>query len=241
MMLRLPKNLWLALLLIPLLVTIPGVTLASELLQPFTANYKLYKGGISVARITVSLQQQDNHWLWRSDMKPASWFSLFSDSQSFNKTRFVFENAAPTISQINLGEKQNEQLVETAIFDWSANKLFIQRKGKNRELTITKPVYDYQSIHLLAAELQRSEQKTKRVRFYRNGKLTTATMQYEGSRLLEYGNKPQQTEVFTLRRENSETVLTYFYAPGQPLYPIRVEQEEPDSSGFVILLQADKA
>ncbi len=227
-------------LLLVLLFCLPQLSIANDLLKPFEVNYKLYKSGLSVAQITVILQQQEDLWLWRSDMRPASWISLFSDNRSFNKTQFMLEDEALRLKRIDLGKQANNEIVESAVFDWASRQMTTERKGKTREIPVTNPVYDYQSIHLLAGELQRSASDSKQVDFYRKGKLTTATMQHKGQEVLDYGPAQQQVEVFTLQRADSDEMLTYFYSPDQLLYPVRVEHSGPDSSGYIIILQPDK-
>lgn len=236
MMSRPVKSLIRSLLL--LLTCWPLLGTANPLLKPFDVTYR-YSAGLKSAEVRVSLQPQQDNWLWRTEVSPTSFLSLFTSDRLYTDTRFFVENKQPRIKQINLGSDSNPQPVEAAAFKWSEKKMESFRKGKRKRFPLNQTVYDSNTIHLLAQDLYFSAESSRRASFYHKGKLSAVTIRYQGLQTIELGGKEQQTERFLVQRQGSDSLLYYYYKPGEMLYPLRMEHQEPQESTVVMTLLED--
>ena len=218
-----------------LLACLPLLGAADPSLQSFDVKYR-YSAGVKTAEVRVSLQAEQAHWLWRTEVSPASFLALFSNERLFTNTRFSIENGQPRIKNIELGSDSIPQPTETAMFNWSDQQMESSRKGKQRRLPLMQPVYDSNTIHLLAQELYFSAKSTDRSSFYYKGKLTSVLIDYEGLTTIDLNGKTRQTELFSVRRQGSDTMLLYYYEPGEMLYPLRIEHRDPEESTVVMTL-----
>ena len=223
-------------LLLPLLVCWPLVGLANESLKPFDVSY-LYSSGLRSAEVRVSLQSEDEQWLWRTEVSPGSFLALFSNERLFTNTRFSLHNNQPRIAQIELGSDSDNQPRELADFDWSEKRMESLRKGKKNRLLLMNPVYDSNTIHLLALDLYFSAESTRQVDFYHKGKLTTVSLKYRGLKQINQDGGLARAELFSLQREGSDSLVLYYYEPGEMLYPLRIEHQNPGETPVIMTLQ----
>ncbi len=221
-----------------LLTCLPLLSAADPSLKPFDVKYR-YSAGVKTAEVRVSLQAEEAHWLWRTEVSPASFLALFSDERLFTNTRFSVENGQPRIKNIELGSDSNPQPTELATFNWSDRQMESSRKGKQQRLPLMQPVYDSNTIHLLAQDLYFSAKSTRQSSFYHKGKLTTVSIDYEGLTVIDLNSKTRQTELFSVRRQGSDAVLLYYYQPGEMLYPLRIEHQDPEESSVVMTLMEE--
>jgi hypothetical protein len=110
------------------------------------------------------------------------------------------------------------------------------RKGKQREAALTADVYDYQSIHLLAATMQRQQSSEESVVFYRKGKLVKSTLAYLGNEMIDLGDGQVEAHSFRQTIEGSRTVIHYFYDADHPLLPLLIENRKDDDSPSIFRL-----
>ncbi len=235
-MFRPPKFLQRCLLL---LACLPLLSAADQSLEPFDIKYR-YSAGVKSAEVRVSLRAEQAHWLWRTEVSPTSFLALFSNERLFTNTRFSVENGQLRIKNIELGSDSNPQPIEAATFNWTDRQMESLRKGKQQRLPLMQPVYDSNTIHLLTQDLYFSAGSTRQSSFYHKGKLATVSVEYEGLRAIDLNNKTRQTELFSVRRKGSDAVVLYFYEPGEMLYPLRIEHQDPEESTVVMTLMEEE-
>ena len=131
----------------------------------------------------------------------------------------------------------DERHYETARFDWNDGRMEVLRKGKRWEVDLVDGVYDYQSIHLLASEMRRAQQKTSTVDFYRKGKLVKSRVVYSGRETVNLDGKKLDAEVFEQVVNRSSGKVKYFYDAENLLLPLRIERLKSGKSPTVMTLR----
>lgn len=204
---------------------------AAELpLRAYTATYKVKASGMTLGTAELSLEPYEQQWRWRLTTKVNAFISIFVSDQPYSETVFVQSGDKLQLQSIVIGDKKDPDDIETAKFDWQLGQMNVLRKGRHRERTLTTDVYDLQSIHLLAAAMQLSNQRDSRVQFYRKGKLIEARLVYLGEGSVKINNKKITTHIYEHSISGSEESLKYYYDPQQPLLPLLIQSNESGKS-----------
>ena len=210
---------------------------AESALRPYQATYDMYYGGMHVAITELTLEHRNEQWSWRTLTKARGIYRMFTKKQPFAETRFSLDGDAPLLSEIRLSDYGDERHYETARFDWNDGRMKVLRKGERWEVDLADGVYDYQSIHLLAAEMRRAQRKTSTVDFYRKGKLVKSRVVYGGRETVSIDGKQVTVDVYDQVVTRSNGKVKYFYDVDNPLLPLRVERIEPGNSSSVMTLR----
>lgn len=226
----------LSLLLLGLLPGTPPLA-AEVVLRPFSASYDLYQGGMHLGVMDLSLERQQEAWRWVSITRARGIYKLFTDKQPYAETRFARFGEHFRVTEINLGEHGGEQPEENARFDWNEGRLDVLRKGKRRELALADGVYDYQSIHLLAASMGEEQLEKSTIDFYRKGKLVKSRFVFSGRQSVNVGDDSIEANVYEQVVARSNSKIKYFYDAQNPLLPLRIEKLEAGDSPSILALR----
>ena len=214
----------------------PGFALEIPL-QPFNASYNLYKGGMNIAITELKLERSGEHWRWSSLTKARGVYSWFSRKQPYTETSFSRLENEFRLQEILIADKGNKTSLESARFDWVKGEIEVMRKGKRRQLQLGDGVYDYQSIHLLAAAMNQQQLKTATIDFYRKGKLVKSRFVYRGQQSVEVNGKSVEAKVYEQVIAKSKSKIKYYYDADNPLLPLRIERLESGESPAVLTLR----
>ena len=151
-------------------------------LRPYSATYDLYYSGMHVATTRIALQRHDRQWSWSTLTRARGIYRMFTSKKPYSETRFSHDGGVMQLHEIRLSNHGNERHHETARFDWDDGRMKVLRKGKSWEVDLVDGIYDYQSIHLLADEMRRTQKKSATVSFYRKGKLVDSRIVHKGRR-----------------------------------------------------------
>lgn len=206
-------------------------------LKPFTANYRLYKGGVHVADSELGLNHSGDLWRWYMSTKASGIYSLFSKRNPYSETTFFFSGSEPKLHNILVADASDEKKYETARFDWEQGKIEVLRKNQQQQLELNSSVYDYHSIHLLAASMSQLQQEYRLVDFYHKGKLLHSQLIYNGKGILELNGTEYQTNIFEQGIIGSDSIVKYIYDAKNPILPLRVESIQKGESSSILLLQ----
>jgi hypothetical protein len=113
----------------------------------------------------------------------------------------------------------------------------VLRKGKHASVALTTGVYDYQSIHLLAAAMQLQDLENATVSFYRKGKLVESRLIFRGKGSIEIGGKDIDARIYEQTTAGSKTRVKYFYDEKNPLLPLLIERRRGDDSPTTLKLR----
>ena len=215
----------------------PPVLAGEVPLRAFTASYSLHKGSMHVGSAELSLEPFEQQWRWRLTSKARGIYAVFVHKKPYSETTFTRDQDVVRLQQIEIRDEKDKEAKESASFDWEAGYMKVLRKGKRKQVALTASVYDYQSIHLLAATMQRRQSHEETVDFYRKGKLAKSTLAYLGEEMVDIGNKQIEARVFRQTIEGSRTVVRYFYGADQSLLPLLIENRKGDDSPSIFRLR----
>jgi hypothetical protein len=164
-------------------------------------------------------------------------YKWFTSKQPYVETSFSRLENEFRLHEILIADRGSKKNLESARFDWIKGELEVMRKGKQRQLQLGDGVYDYQSIHLLAAAMNQQQLKTATVDFYRKGKLVKSRFVYSGQQPVEVNGKSVQANVYEQVVVRSKSKIKYYYDVDNPLLPLRIERLESGESPAVLTLR----
>lgn len=210
-------------------------------LRAFTASYDLNKGSMHFAIAELSLAPFDDHWRWSLTTRARGIYAVFYSKEPYSETVFSFDRQSMRLHKILITDEreaeENADEYESASFDWVNRKMKVLRKGKRKQVELSAGVYDYQSIHLLAATMQRQRLEKATVNFYRKGNLADTRLIYQGEATVEVGDKSVDARVFTQTITGSRTKTTYYYDAQNPMLPLLIETRKDDDSPTILRLR----
>ena len=231
----------LASLLLTLALVVSASAVAAEVpLRSFTASYDLAKSGVNLAIAELSLEPQEHMWRWRLTTEARGWVAMFTRKKPYSETTFIHDHDRMRLQQIVLADENDRDNIESADFDWESRQMKVLRKGKHSSVNLTNDVYDYQSIHLLAAEMQLQQLQLlneSTFTFYRKGKLVESRLTYRGKGTVEVGDKDTDANIFEQTTSGSETTVKYYYDLENPLLPLFIETRKGDDSPTTMTLR----
>jgi hypothetical protein len=222
-------------LLLALCLSLP-VSAGEVPLRAFNASYSLHKGSMHIGTAELSLEPVDQLWRWRLTTQARGIYAVFIHRKPNSETTFKRDQGSLRLQQILIHDEKGKRAQESASFDWQSGLMTSLRKGKQREAALTADVYDYQSIHLLAATMQRQQSSEESVVFYRKGKLVKSTLAYLGNEMIDLGDGQVEAHSFRQTIEGSRTVIHYFYDADHPLLPLLIENRKDDDSPSIFRL-----
>lgn len=206
-------------------------------LQAYSASYDLHKGGMHLATSELSLQPLDELWRWRTTVKPRGIYSLLTSSSSFSETTFKQIDSDIRLQQVVVSDPANLDKFESASFDWDRGSIDVLRKGKQKQLELKTTVFDYNSLHLLAAMMREHHLDKTDFIFYRKGRLRTSTIIYLGETEVEINDEQVPAHIFEQTITKSKSRVKYYYDAAHPLLPLRIERFKSDESPAILTLR----
>ena len=216
-------------LVLSLMVSLGMSARAAEVpLRAFTASYDLTAKGMNLGTTKLSLEPVKELWRWRLTTKARGIYSMFIRKKPYSETTFSHNQDEVRLQQIIIADENDKDKYESASFDWNSGKMQVTRKGKQTSVALTTGVYDYQSIHLLAAAMQLQDLENATVSFYRKGKLVEARLIFRGEGSVEIDGKDIEARIYEQTIAGSKLHIKYFYDPKNPLLPLLIERYRED-------------
>ncbi|MDH3389708.1 MAG: DUF3108 domain-containing protein [Gammaproteobacteria bacterium] len=225
----------LSLLLVSLLAA-PGLV-ADVTLRSFNASYDLFKGGMRIGTTDLRLQRSGERWRWSSLTRARGIYAWFTDKQPYIETTFSQADSEIQLHEILVGDADKERNTESARFDWSGGTINVLRKGKQRQLQLGDGVYDFQSIHLLAAAMGQHQVTSTTVDFYNRGKLVKSRLVFSGEDRVSVDGRSLEARVYEQLIVQSNSKIKYYYDADNPLLPLRIEKLESGESPVILTLR----
>lgn len=224
-------------LLLLVLSLIPAVYAADFSLRPFSASYDLHKGTRHIASTKLKLKRSGELWRWSSHTIARGVYAWFTRKQPYTETSFSQTDSEFWLSEILIADARKKKNAESARFDWVKGELEVFRKGKHRQLQLQAGVYDYQSIHLLAATMGQQQLEKMTVDFYRKGKLVKSSLVYLGQQNVDINGQILSANVYEQKMVKPSATIKYYYDAGYPLLPLRIEKLESGEKPTVLTLR----
>ena len=220
-----------------LLLVLPA-TASADSLRSFSAVYSFYSGGMHLANSKLRLEQKGDKWRFHSSTKARGFYAMFTSEKVESETIFIQHETGIHLQQIKISNSGDKKNIELANFDWKNGQLYTQRKGKQKQLPISGDVYDFQSIHLLAALMREHDVKRVTVDFYNRGKLVKSRFVYGGKGTVNVDGKKIESNIYEQVMTGSNSKLKYYYDAEHPMLPLRIETLESGESSSVIAIQS---
>ncbi|MCP4471619.1 MAG: DUF3108 domain-containing protein [Gammaproteobacteria bacterium] len=206
-------------------------------LRAYTASYNLHRGSLHIGMAEISLEPVEQLWRWRLTTRARGIYSLFIHKKPYSETTFSRVHDDVRLQKIVIGDEKDKDEYESASFNWEAGRMKVLRKGKRDKVKLAAGVYDYQSIHLLTAAMQRHQLDEETVDFYRKGKLVKSRLVYRGEETIDIGGRQIEAKVFMQTLDGSDNVIRYFYDADKPLLPLLIENRDGDDSPNILRLR----
>ena len=206
-------------------------------MRSFAASYELHRGDRHIANMELRLERGAKDWRWVSRTRARGLYAWFTRKVAYAETRFDTIEEPFTLREIRIGENGGENPSEIALFDWQNRRAGVVRKGRRRELMLADEVFDYQSIHLLAAAMQLQLVERRSVDFYRKGELVKSNLVACGLKTIEFANRSVEARCYEQDVDKSDSTIRYFYDSENPLLPLRIERYGDDDIPSVLKLR----
>ncbi len=206
-------------------------------LRAFTADYDLFRNGMHIATSQLKLRRSEDAWSWVTEVRARGIYALFIHKKPYSETTFTQDQNGLQLQQVVIADRNSQNQYESAKFDWQQKRIQILRKGKQKILDLLDSVYDYQSIHVLAADMHLRQQKTATVDFYRKGKLVKSFIQFNGEGKVNINGESINAHIFDHTIVRSDSKLRYYYAADNPMLPLRIEKLEAGEGPTVLTLK----
>ncbi len=201
--------------------------------QPFSAEYHLYRGENHIGNTLIRLDYDDGIWIWYTETRPVGFYRLFTNKTPFAETRMRPASNRLKLSQQRIGDNPQQAAEEKTWFDQQRGLIFYNKKKKVRQLKMPDEVYDYLSIHLLHRQMAEAGLAEKDIVFYKNGKLADSHTRLDRHlELIRDGNK-LKVDRLTQSFDGSGKKMIYYYQQDS-LAPLKIEQLDPDKSNKVM-------
>lgn len=118
-------------------------------LKPYEAHYIVGTDSMTLAKIKVTLKQDDDHWIYEYVSKPAGFLSWFS-SDVITETA-VFSVSEDGLRGINYSNHSKEDgMIETYAYNWQSKRVQGREKKSDRKIDVSleQPVFDRLSNQL---------------------------------------------------------------------------------------------
>jgi len=218
-------------LLLSIALTVSTGVMAAEVpLRAFSASYDLTKSGIKLGTVELSLEPLEHIWRWRLITRPGGLLAMATSKKPYSETTFIREHDQIRLQQILIADENDSTNLESASFDWKSRKMEVLRKGKHSSVNLATEVYDYQSIHLLAAAMQLQQLNEVTFTFYRKGKLVESRLVYHGKGSVKVGDRDVNANIFVQTISGSKTTVKYSYDRQNSLLPLLVESRKGDDA-----------
>lgn len=206
-------------------------------LHAFSATYELYQGSRHVANTELRLEPAGAAWRWRMTTRARGIYAFFVDKQPRAETRFARGAGGFRLQEILITDDSRPERRESARFDWQLGQASVLRRGKQRDLTLELDVYDYQSIHLLAASMLARRQSEATIDFYHKGKLRRSRLVDHGENTVDVSGEARAARVFEQTSPRSDSRIRYYYDSERPLLPLRIERLEDGERPSIMALK----
>ena len=206
-------------------------------LRAFTATYDVQHGNLSLGTATLSLEPLENSWRWRLTTRARGIYAMFIHKKPYSETTFSQNPGEMRLLRITVADDKDDSRAESASFDWEQRRLNVMRKGKTSQLALNSTVHDYQSIHLLAADMQLRRREVSDMKFYRRGKLIDSRLTYLGEDSVEIEGRKISAHLYQQTFNRSQTQIDYFYDADNPLLPLLIERRESGEKPSILRLR----
>ncbi len=203
-----------------------SLQLHASALQPFAAEYQLYRGNSQIGKAEFELDYKDGIWTWRTITRPVGFYRLLTRKKPFEETRMRSASQQLQLLLHRKGDDPQKTANESAYFDHEKGQIYYHKGKKNRQLQLPDGVFNYHSIHLLYPQMLDAGLTQQDIMFYKNGKLSKSQVRLDREQELSRGEDKLIVDRLTQSFNGKKNKMVYYYQSGS-LAPVKIEQLKP--------------
>ncbi|MDH5355967.1 MAG: DUF3108 domain-containing protein [Gammaproteobacteria bacterium] len=221
-----------------LLLTVCSTGFSAELpIRPFNAEYTLYKSGLKVGEATLSLDKNDNGLRWRLTSEATGVYALFNSKKPLSVSIMERYGKDFRLARIQLFITRAEQPAESVHLNWSKQQANIKREHTSQFIALKNTVYDYLSIHWLAAQLTINKGAHSVFDFYRKGGLVQSKLELIGQVELDLNGRVQTMTKYRHSFPGASNSYEYYYGIDNPSLPLKIEKFKKGKTSSIMLFK----
>ncbi len=201
----------------------------SNLPPEFEASYDVHKGSMRVGKMNVSLKIIGDELIYESITKPVGIAALFLGGQVITDRAVLkrFNNNYQTVEFKHSMKNSDKNRDEHYVFDWSANKAYINYRDQSDEIEIPKNTFDNYSAQLLLMRKPEDSVSTRIYSIISKGRLRKYTYQLEPNESVTTKIGNYETNKY-VRKKDNEKKTTYlgWYAEKLNYIPVKLDKFE---------------
>ena len=221
-----------------MLISAASCASAEGSLRTFSASYDLLRDDNHVGESFLKIEKTNGRIGMQMITKPGGLYALFTSQQPVAESTMIRRRGDFRLHRVQLSISPGAKAEEVAVFDWKQSLLKVNRKKRQFQLPLNQAVYDYLSIHWLAAQMSLADADSYELKFYRNGNLLDSTLTRTGTEMLEVNGKKINTTVFEQNFNDSSRQLKYHYDETNLWLPVRIERTRDGKKTTVLLLKS---
>lgn len=221
-----------------LLISAASSAAAGDSIPAFSASYDLFRDDTHVGESLLKTEKTNGRIEMQMITKPGGLLALFTSQQPVAESTMIRRRGDFRLHRVQLSISPGAPAEEIAVFDWKQSLLKVNRKSSQAQMPISKAVYDYLSIHWLAAQMSLADADDYKLKFYRNGSLFDSTLTRTGTETLEINGNKINTIVYEQNFKDSSRQLKYHYDENNLWLPVRIERSREGKKTTVLLLKS---
>lgn len=218
--------------LLPWLLLV-NASLQAQTIQPFDAQYEVYRGGSHIADASFTLVQRNDLWIWTLKTRPIGFYRLLTRKKPYAETRLQQTEQGPRLLLEQSGDYEDRPAEQSSYFDIDQQRLYYSEGNKAISQEMPAPLYNYHSIHLLYQQMREQQLRQIEVDFYDKGKPGRATLTLEPDMQVSLGDDTRIADRVTQRNQGSKKHMVYYY-DRKSLAPLVIERIKPDKGSSMM-------
>ena len=202
-------------------------------IAPFEVVYSVGNNLITAGNATLSLKQEDAHWVYSLSTRPSGVFKLTGKGKisEVSTLNLVEQEDGIQLQSLDYRYRQDDERRRSvdAAFDWEARSLTFQKRGEEKTETFDDPVIDRLSVTLYVMNALRNGFDRLELQVFDNGEIKTVEFINEGTELLKTRLGELETiKVMNRKVGGSSRRTTTWFAPSLDYIPAKIEQVKRD-------------
>lgn len=218
---------------LPLLIIFFSLNVQALSLQPFEADYQVYRNDSYVANAHFSLKKKKGEWLWYMKTRPIGIYSWLTRKRPFAESHMQETSLGPRLFLLHSGDYSKKPPKTSSWFDYRRKTIYYMKGEKISQIELPETVYDYHSVHLLHPHMLSTGQLQTGINFYKKGKLLKSTLTLEKDLKISVEQSSKTVDKITQTFENSPKKMIYYYQ-GDTLAPLKIESLKPGKEKVIM-------
>ncbi|MCP4492211.1 MAG: DUF3108 domain-containing protein [Gammaproteobacteria bacterium] len=220
-----------------LILLLTSLSFGTHAAEPFRAEYTVFKGANKIGNAVLSVTTNENIMRWQLETEASGILALFTNKKPFSESVMHKSDSDFRLSSVLVALRRDDTPQETVHLNWQQQQVEIITEGQRRQHFLQNAVYDFLSIHWLAAEMTRNAARKIEFDFYRRGKLIKSKLRLTNQTEIELGEKTIPVNCYMQTFLPSTSKYRYCYDISNPLMPLKIEKTKPGKKSTILQLK----